>query len=117
MAVYKFMKKNFSYDWFKSGDVKAGILTEILPDIDGTWDTGIGICQDLAAVMCTMLRSQGIHARLAVGNCGVTPHAWVTVYYHDADGKLVKLSIDPTYHCYVTAKAGYKAERYLLIEE
>ena len=54
------MGKHFSYDWFKSGDVKAGILTEILPDIDGTWDTGIGICQDLAAVMYTMLRSQGI---------------------------------------------------------
>ena len=29
-----------------------------------------------------------------------------------ADGKLMKLSLDPTYHCYVTAKAGYKAERY-----
>ena len=54
------MGKHFSYDWFKSGDVKAGILTEILPDIDGTWDTAIGICQDLAAVMYTMLRSQGI---------------------------------------------------------
>ena len=24
----------------------------------------------------------------------------------------MKLSLDPTYHCYVTAKAGYKAERY-----
>ena len=112
MAVYDYMGKHFTYDWFKSGDVKAGILTEILPDIDGTWDSGIGICQDLAAVMCTMLRSQGIHARLTVGTCGVTPHAWVTVYYHDAEGKLMKLSLDPTYHCYVTAKAGYKAERY-----
>ena len=69
------MGNHFSYDWFKSGDVKAGILTEILPDIDGTWDTGIGICQDLAAVMYTMLRSQGVHARLTVDTCGITPHA------------------------------------------
>ena len=112
MAVYDYMGRRFDYDWFKSGDVKAGILTEILPDIDGTWDTGTGICQDLAAVMCTMLRSQGIHARLTVGTCGVTPHAWVTVYYHDADGKFMKLSLDPTYRCCVTAKDGYKAERY-----
>ena len=112
MAVYKFMGKNFSYDWLKSGDVKAGTLKDILPDIDGSWETRTGICQDMAAIMCAMLRSQGIHARLVVGTCGGTPHAWVTVYYHDADGKLMKLSLDPTYHCYVTAKAGYKAERY-----
>ena len=90
MAVYKFMKKNFSYDWFKARDVKAGTLKDILPDIDGSWETWTGICQDLAAIMCTMLRSQGIHARLVVGTYGSTPHAWVTVYYHDDDGKLKK---------------------------
>ena len=112
MAVFDFMKRNFSYDWFKAGDVKAGTLKDILPDIDGSWETRTGICQDMAAIMCAMLRSQGIHARLVVGTCGGTPHVWVTVYYHDADGKLMKLSLDPTYHCYVTAKAGYKAERY-----
>ena len=111
MAVYKFMKKNFSYDWFKARDVKAGTLKDILPDIDGSWKTWTGICQDLAAIMCTMLRSQGIHARLVVGTSGSTPHAWVTVYYHD-DGKLKNLSLDPTYHCNATSKAGYKAERY-----
>lgn len=112
IAVYDFMIDNFDYNWFKSGDVKAGILTEILPDIDGSWETKTGICQDLAAIMCTMLRSQGIHARLVVGTCGCTPHAWVTVYYHDADGKVMKMSLDPTYHCSATTKAGYKAERY-----
>ena len=88
MAVFEFMKKNFSYDWFKARDVKAGTLKDILPDIDGSWETGTGICQDLAAIMCTMLRSQGIHARLVVGTCGSTPHAWVTVYYYGDDGKL-----------------------------
>ena len=49
MAVYKFMGKNFSYDWIKAGDVKAGTLKDILPDIDGSWGTGTGICQDMAA--------------------------------------------------------------------
>ena len=38
--------------------------------------------------------------------------AWVTVYYYGDDGKLKSLSLDPTYYCKVTAKAGYKAERY-----
>ena len=66
----------------------------------------------MAAIMCAMLRSQGIHARLVVGTCGSTPHAWVTVYYYGDDGKLKSLSLDPTYYCKVTAKAGYKAERY-----
>lgn len=112
MAVYDFMNKNFDYDWFKSGDVRAGILTEILPDIDGSWETRTGICQDMAAIMCAMLRSQGIHARLVVGTCGSTPHAWVTVYFHNAEGRTIKMSLDPTYHCNATAKAGYKAERY-----
>jgi len=112
MAVYKIMGKNFSYDWFKSVDIKAGTLKDILPDIDGSWATKTGICQDMAAVMCAMLRSQGIHARLVIGTYGDTPHAWVTVYYHGKDGKLKSLSLDPTYHCNATAKAGYKAERY-----
>ena len=106
------MKKNFSYDWFKSGDVKAGTLKDILPEIDGSWNTKTGICQDLAAIMCAMLRSQDVHAQLVVGTCGCTPHAWVTAYYHDDDGKLKNLSLDPTYHCNATSKAGYKAERY-----
>ena len=112
MTVFNFMKRNFSYDWFKAGDVKAGTLKDILPDIDGSWETGTGICQDLAAIMCTMLRSQGIHAMLVVGTYGRTPHAWVTVYCYGDDGKLKSLSLDPTYCCKVTAKAGYKAERY-----
>ena len=112
MAIFEFMKKNFSYDWFKARDVKAGTLKDILPDIDGSWGTGTGICQDMAAIMCAMLRSQGIHARLVVGTCSGTPHAWVTVYYYGDDGKLKSLSLDPTYYCNATAKAGYKAERY-----
>ena len=112
MAIFEFMKKNFSYDWLKSGDVKAGTLKDILPDIDGSWETRTGICQDMAAIMCAMLRSQGIHAQLVIGTCSGTPHAWFTVYYHSVDGNLKSLSLDPTYRCNATAKAGYKAERY-----
>ena len=31
---------------------------------------------------------------------------------HCVDGNLKSLSLDPTYRCNATAKAGYKAERY-----
>ena len=112
MTVYNFIDTYFGYDWFKYRDVKSGVLKEILPNIDGAWESRSGICQDLAAVMCTMLRSQGIHANLVVGTCGSTPHAWVTVYYYGADGKLKSLSLDPTKCCKVTAESGYKEERY-----
>ena len=112
MTVYKFMKKTFNYDWFKSGDVRAGVLKDILPDINGPWETKTGICQDLASIMVAMLRSQGVHAWLVIGTCGSTPHAWVTFYYYGEDGKLMHMSLDPTYGTSVSAKAGYKAERY-----
>lgn len=112
MTVYDYMNKNFSYDFFKSGDVLRGTLKEILPDIDGTWLTKTGICQDLAAIMCAMLRSQGVHARFTVGTLNGTAHAWVTAYYYNEEGKLMSMSLDPTYHCGVSAKYGYKTERY-----
>lgn len=112
MTVYDYMNKAFTYDYFKSGDVKAGTLKEILPDIEGSWLTKTGICQDIAAIMCAMLRSQGIHARLTIGTLHGTPHAWVTAYYYNEEGKLMSLSLDPTYHCGVSAKYGYKSERY-----
>ena len=48
--------KTFSYDYIKAINIKAGML----PDIPGTWDKRMGVCQDLAAIMCCMLRTQGI---------------------------------------------------------
>ena len=62
-AVCGFMAKNFVYDYIKAINIKSGML----PDIDGTWSTKMGVCQDLASVTCCMLRTQGLPARLMIG--------------------------------------------------
>ena len=75
-AIRAYIVKYFSYDYIKSVTVAGSSC--ILPDIEGTWKGKKGICQDLSAVTCAMLRSQGIPARLMIGQLGSgTPHAWV----------------------------------------
>lgn len=75
-AIRAYIVKYFSYDYIKSVTVAGS--SGMLPDIEGTWKGKKGICQDLSAVACAMLRSQGIPARLMIGQLGSgTPHAWV----------------------------------------
>ncbi len=73
-TVCKYVVSNFAYDYIKSVTVQPGKL----PDIDYCWENKMGICQDLSALTCAMLRSQGVRARLMIGTLGSgTPHAWV----------------------------------------
>lgn len=104
-AVCGYMKSNFAYDFIKSVTVAPGTM----PDIDGTLQKRMGICQDLAAVMVCMLRSQGIPARLMIGTLGSsTYHAWVTAV---VDGKDV--FFDPTAELNASPKdQQYTTERY-----
>ena len=75
-AIRAYIVKYFSYDYIKSVTVAGS--SGMLPDIESTWKGKKGICQDLSAVTCAMLRSQGIPARLMIGQLGSgTPHAWV----------------------------------------
>ena len=75
-TVCSFVLKNFIYDYIKSVSVQS--MSQQMPDIDGCWDNRMGICQDLSAMTCAMLRSQGIPARLMIGTVGAnTYHAWV----------------------------------------
>ena len=75
-AIRAYIVKYFSYDYIKSVTVAGS--SGMLPDIESTWKGKTGICQDLSAVTCAMLRSQGIPARLMIGQLGSgTPHAWV----------------------------------------
>ena len=77
-TVCGFMKKNMSYDFIKAISVKGGEL----PDIEGCYQKKKGICQDLSALMCCMLRTQGIPARLMIGYADKTYHAWVEFQYN-----------------------------------
>lgn len=98
-AVCDYVKKNLKYDFMKAVTVKNGQL----PDIDKCMKSGMGICQDLAAVTVCMLRVQGIHARLVIGYADKNYHAWVTA---NVDG--TELFFDPT----VALKALKKVNTY-----
>ena len=78
-SVYNYLISNFTYDYEKAATVESGYL----PDVDEIYTTNTGICFDYAAVMATMLRSQGIPTRLEVGYVDEAYHAWVSTYIQD----------------------------------
>ena len=100
-AIYNFVISNLTYDRDLAATVKSGYL----PDVDAVLAKGKGICFDYAAVMASMLRSQGIPTKLVVGYAGQAYHAWINVYSAETgwinsaiyfDGKQWKL-MDPTF--------------------
>ena len=99
----------FVYDYIKSVTIKPGQL----PQIDECWNNRMGICQDLSAMTCAMLRSQGIPARLMIGTVGTDPkktiyHAWVMAVVNGKDE-----FFDPTAELGGSSKtATYTPERY-----
>ena len=103
--VRKYVMKNFNYDYIKSVTVKPGLL----PQIDECWKNKMGICQDLAAMTCAMLRSQGVPARLVIGTVGSnTYHAWVVAVVN-GDNRF----FDPTAEMNASSKTEqYSTERY-----
>jgi len=104
-TVCSYITSHFVYDFVKSVSVKAGVL----PDIDGCWKNHMGICQDLSAVTCAMLRSQGVPARLMIGTLGAnTYHAWVVAVVNGKD-----TFFDPTAELNASSKTEtYTTERY-----
>lgn len=74
--VYHYVIGNISYDYQKAKTVASGYL----PNVDAILKSKTGICFDYAAVMATMLRTQGIPTKLVVGYAGNAYHAWISVY-------------------------------------
>ena len=97
--------RNFVYDFIKSVTVKPGQL----PQIDECWTSKMGICQDLSAMTCAMLRSQGIPARLMIGTVGAnTYHAWVVAVVNGEEK-----FFDPTAELNASSKTDtYTTERW-----
>lgn len=98
--VYDYIINNISYDQ----ELADSSPVDYVPDVDNTLISGKGICFDYAALMTTMLRSQGIPTRLEVGYSGKVYHAWISVYLKETgwvdgiiqfDGKSWSL-MDPT---------------------
>ena len=102
--ICDFMKNSFLYDYVKAVTVQAGSL----PDIDGSYDKKMGVCQDLSAIMCCMLRTQGIPCRLIIGYADKQYHAWTTT---EINGK--EYFFDPTAALNAIASVkDYSVERY-----
>ena len=104
-TICSYVTGNFVYDFIKSVTVKPGLL----PQIDECWTNRMGICQDLAAMTCAMLRSQGIPARLMIGTVGAnTYHAWVVAVVNGEEK-----FFDPTAELQGSSKTDtYTTERY-----
>lgn len=77
--VYNYVIKNITYDYQKANTVTSGYL----PNVDSILSSKSGICFDYAAVMTTMLRTQGIPTKLVVGYAGKVYHAWISTYIAD----------------------------------
>ncbi|MCR4704941.1 MAG: transglutaminase-like domain-containing protein [Lachnospiraceae bacterium] len=100
-TVYNYVTSHIKYDYDKA----ANIGTNYTSNPDAILKSGAGICLDYAAVMASMLRSQGIPTRLEVGYAGKAYHAWVSTFIKDSgwvngiirfDGKNWSL-MDPTF--------------------
>ena len=106
-AVCTYVLQNFIYDYIKSVSVQS--MSQQMPDIDYCWTNRMGICQDLSALTCAMLRSQGIPARLMIGTVGAnTYHAWVVAVVNGEER-----FFDPTAELNASNKnETYTTERY-----
>ena len=103
-AIKKYITDNFRYDYVKAATIKPSVL----PDIDTCFTKKSGVCQDLSAVMVSMLRVQGIPARLVIGYADKIYHAWVVC---EVEGK--KVLFDPTAAVSKSKNAAkYSVERY-----
>lgn len=81
-TLFDYVVDHIAYDYDKSAIVAPGYL----PDVEETLASGKGICFDYAALLCAMVRSQGIPCRLVTGYAGEEKiyHAWVEVYCQDS---------------------------------
>ena len=103
-AIKKYITDNFRYDYVKAATIKPSVL----PDIATCFTKKSGVCQDLSAVMVSMLRVQGIPARLVIGYADKIYHAWVVC---EVEGK--KVLFDPTAAVSKSKNAAkYSVERY-----
>ena len=103
-AVERFVAGRFMYDYLKSLSVRSD--SAYLPDVDATLASRQGICFDFAALICCMLRAQGIPTQLVIGYADSAYHAWNRVLV-DGDWRLIDITAQITN----TAVRQYTAQR------
>ncbi len=102
-AIHTYVVQNYRYDFIRALKIQAGEL----PDIDTCYSKKKGICQDLSALTCCMLRVQEIPARLMIGYADNNYHAWMEF---DLDGKQYRF--DPTAEINGSKVKVYSTERF-----
>ncbi len=102
-AIYRYMATHMTYDFDKARKVSTGYL----PVVDDVLYEQKGICFDLAALMATMLRTQGIPTQLVIGYADKIYHAWNLVYL---DGTWYRCDITSDIMCMDISR--YTTERY-----
>ena len=100
--ITDFISSEFAYDFVRAKTISSGAL----PDIDYCYENRMGICQDLSAVMCCMLRVQHVPCKLVIGYADKYYHAWTSSVL---DGK--DLFFDPTAAIGALKAKKYKIER------
>lgn len=101
-AIRSYLRKSLVYDYVRA----ITISKNYLGDIDGCFETRMGLCLDIAALTACMLRVQGIPTQLAIGYVGDYYHAWNQVLL---DGEYI--IIDITAEMSVVSGDEYIAER------
>lgn len=89
-AIYEYIVNHIDYDYSKINNLDK----QYVPDVEDTLATEMGICYDFAALLASMLRSQGIPTKLVKGYSDNVDgyHAWNEVYL---DGEWI--TVDTTY--------------------
>ncbi len=103
-AICEYVTTAFVYDYVRAVTVKTGDP----PDVDYCMNRGMGVCQDLAATAVCMMRTQGVPAKLVIGNANGQYHAWVQA---TVEGK--ETIFDPTFILQKNNKSpDYAVERW-----
>lgn len=85
-VLYKYLVKNYDYDYAKFSKNTSGNLAYYTPDISKTYKSKKGICYDMSALTASMMRSVGVHTKMVTGYPkskyynGSQYHAWNQVY-------------------------------------
>jgi len=104
---YDYVVKNIKYDYNKIQTLSYNYL----PDNNATLTSGSGICYDYSSLLASMLRSQGIPAKLVKGYTSWTSvyHAWNEIYLASEDRWVI---VDTTYDSYLYLRdRGYTFEK------
>ncbi len=94
-VIYDYVIENIRYDYDKIN----GLESTYTPDNDATIASKTGICYDYSSLLASMLRSQGIPAKMVKGYAQGSDvyHAWNEIYLSGENRWVV---VDPTNDAY-----------------